>query len=141
MTILSDCTGHTRHDASSVFAQWADPRTWPAWDPEVASVSFEPPALLGKKGKLKPSSGPTLPFSITRIEPDRVFTNTGTLPGAKLDFEHVVSPAGEGSEVRVTVRLRGPLAPIWKRLVGPGMASAAQSSVQGLLDHLDRAAS
>lgn len=61
------------------------------------------------------------------------------MPGAMLTFEHLVSPAADGAEVAVTVRLDGPLAPLWARLVGRGMSDAARSSVSGLLAHLDAA--
>jgi hypothetical protein len=69
---------------------------------------------------------------------DQVFTNASVLPGAQLEFEHVVSGGPEGSVVTVTVRLSGALAQIWKRLMGAGMRDAARSSVEGLLASLDR---
>lgn len=137
MTVLSSFTAPTGHACASVYARWADPSTWPEWDPDVRSVDFQAPAAVGSKGKLRPRRGPALSFSITQMCPDRVFTNTGALLGARLGFEHVVDPGPDGSTVTVTVRLSGPLAPIWKRVMGVGLSGAARSSVEGLLTHLD----
>ncbi|HEY0215769.1 MAG TPA: SRPBCC family protein [Cellulomonas sp.] len=120
-----------------VFAAWAAPATWSEWDPEVRSVTFDGPATLGATGRLRPRSGPASSFTITELRPDRVFTNTGRLPGARLVFEHVVAPSGAGSTVTVTVGLQGALAPLLARLMRRGMTDAARSSVEGLLGHLD----
>ncbi len=127
----------TGHSAAAVFALWAAPASWPTWDPEVRSVTFDGPATLGATGRLRPRSGPTSSFTITDLRPDRVLTNSGRLPGARLVFEHVVEPDAAGSTVTVTVGLQGPLAPVLARLMGRGMAGAARSSVEGLLSHLD----
>ncbi|MBP8920255.1 MAG: SRPBCC family protein [Micropruina sp.] len=139
MAILSSCVVRTTHAPSAVFSRWADPESWPEWDPEVRRVSFEGPVQVGARGRLRPRSGPGTSFSVTAVERDREFTNASPMPGAMLTFEHLVSPAADGAEVAVTVRLDGPLAPLWARLVGRGMSDAARSSVSGLLAHLDAA--
>ena len=139
MKVLSSHTTHAALAPSTVFARWSDPATWPTWDPEVKSVVFESPATLGKSGRLQPASGPALRFSITGLRIDRELTNTGTLPGARLEFEHLVEPADDGSVVTVTVRVSGLLSPVWARILAPSMFTAARSSVVGLLSYLDAA--
>jgi uncharacterized protein YndB with AHSA1/START domain len=120
-----------------VFSRWADPETWPQWDAEVREVSFEGPAKLGARGRMRPASGPATSFTITAFEPDRVFTNASSMPGARLVFEHIVTPAADGARVEVTVHIDGPFAPLWKRIVGRSLAGAARSSVTGLLASVD----
>lgn len=137
MAILSTHTARTTHRAERVFACWADPARWPEWDPEVRDVTFAGPATLGATGRLRPASGPPAVFSVTAFEPDRVFTNASSLPGARLCFEHRVDPMPEGAVVEVVVRVEGLLAPLWKRVLGPGLTTAAASSVTGLLAYLD----
>ena len=139
MKILSTYSAHTSHNPSAVFAQWADPVAWPAWDPEIKSVAFDSPATLGKRGKLQPANGPALRFSITAFRLDEVFTDTGFLPGARLEFEHLVESIDGGSLVTVTVRVHGILSALWARILAPSMSEAARSSVVGLLAHLDSA--
>ena len=139
MTILSAYSAHTAHPPEAVFARWADPASWPEWDTEVRSVSFDGPPILGARGRIRPAHGPATSFRVTAYEQDRVFTNATSVPGASLTFEHIVTPAMEGSTVTVEVRIDGSLAPLWRRVVGPGMADAARSSVTGLIAHLDTA--
>ena len=139
MILLSSYSAVSRHAPADVFARWADPMTWPQWDSEVRSVDFDGPAVVGAVGKLCPRSGPSSSFSITALVPNRVFTNTGRLPGAHLIFEHVVDPRADGSEVTVTVSLDGPLAAVWKIPLRRPMADAARLSTQGLITTLDGA--
>ena len=139
MTVLSSYSAQTVYSPAVVFSRWADPETWPEWDAEVREVSFEGPAKLGAWGRMHPARGPAMSFSITAFEPDRVFTNTSSMPGARLIFEHIVTPAGEGAGVTVIVHIEGPLEPLWKRIVGRGLAGAARSSVTGLLTYLEAA--
>lgn len=142
MVVLSSFSTPTTHPSSAVYSRWADPASWPEWDPQVRTVAFEGPVRLGGRGRLRPASGPPVSFSVTQLQAGRVFTNTCSMPGARLTFEHVVEARDDAqAQVSVTVRLDGPLAAVWQRIVGPGMADAAPSSVRGLLAHLDLAAS
>jgi len=139
VAILSSYSVRTAHTSERVFALWADPAGWPAWDPEVREVVFSGPAQVGARGRLRPASGPAASFTVTVFERDRRFTDASSLPGAKLVFAHEVVSEDAGSTVRVEVRIEGPLAPLWKRVLGRGLADAARSSVTGLLAHLDAA--
>lgn len=139
MAVLDSCTARTPHPPTEVFARWADPSTWPDWDPEVRAVVVEGPVRQGARGRLRPTSGPTATFSITELLPERSLTSTTTLPGARLVVEHRVSPDGEGSELDVVVRVEGPFAALWSRILGRSMRRAARSSVSGLLAHLEAA--
>lgn len=138
MVTLDSCSAHTTHPAEAVFARWAEPQTWPDWDEGVRRVWFSGPATVGAEGRMRPPSGPAVSFSVTALEPGRVFTNASSMPGAKLVFEHLVTPVQGGSVVEVTVWVEGPLARVWARILGKNLGSAAQSSVEGLLAHLDR---
>lgn len=139
MKLIDTHSAFTSHSAQSVFSLWADPAGWPRWDSEVREVNFAGVAELGAKGKMRPTSGPAATFSITTYEQDRVFTNTSSLPGATLVFEHRVAPTSEGAELEVSVGVDGVLAPLWQRLLRKSLAGAARSSVTGLLEHLDAA--
>lgn len=139
MIILDTCTAHTSHSPETVFARWADPESWPQWDIAVREVTFTGQALLGAPGRLRPVSGPAARFTVTAYEPGRLFTTASALPGARLIFEHRAYPAARGTDVEVVVGVEGPLAPLWKRLLGRSLRDSAQSNVTGLLTHLDAA--
>lgn len=136
MSVLSSAQRATDHSPATLYAAWADPTTWPRWDSEIRAVTFDPTA---RRGTLIPRSGPPLAFTITRDEPDRVFTNTGRLPGARLAFEHAVTASGQGAQAVVTVSVAGPLGWLWTRILRRSMASAAPASLDGLMRHLDAA--
>lgn len=135
--VPDSCIAPTSHAAELVFARWADSEGWPARDPEVREVTFAGPAQLSARGRLRPASDPAATFSVTAFEPDRVFTDASSFLGAKLIFEHRVTPTAEGSTVEVIVGVEGFLAPHWKRVLSKNLGHAAQSSLAGLLSHLD----
>lgn len=137
MVVLDSYSAQTAHEAEAVFSRWADPEGWPEWDAGVQEVTFPGPAQIGARGRMRPASGPATTFTVTGFEPGRVFTNTSSLPGAKLVFEHLVSPVPNGVSVEVTVRVEGLLAPVWKHILSRSMGNAARSSVAGLLAHVD----
>lgn len=139
MKVIDSYSTLTSHNAQRVFSLWADPAGWPSWDAEVREVEFTGPAKLGARGRMRPTSGPAATFSITAFEPDTIFTNASSLPGAKLIFEHRVRRAAERTEVEVTVGVDGFLASLWQRILGKSLKTAASSSVTGLLAHLDGA--
>ena len=141
MTILSEHSRFARHSPAAVFALWSDPTTWSVWDPEVRAVEFEPPCVVGARGRLRPANGPALTFTVTALQKDELFTDTARLPGARLEFEHLVTTSAEGTRIAVTVRLRGPLAGVWRRLLRSPMGHAARTGVDGLVAHLDAASS
>ncbi|MDA3148017.1 SRPBCC family protein [Leucobacter sp. UCMA 4100] len=139
MKLIDSHSTLTSHSPHSVFSRWADPAGWPEWDAAVREVSFEGPAKLGARGRMRPASGPAAAFSVTAFEQDRVFTNASSLPGATLIFEHEVAPTEVGAEVRVSVGVEGLLAPLWQRILRKSMGNVARSSATGLLEHLDAA--
>ena len=140
MALVSEYSRPCTSSPAAVFPLWADPRSWPEWDPEVRHVEFGAVTAIGSRGRLTPSSGPALRFSITDLLPNELFTNTSALPGARLEFEHRVTASQQGSVVTVAIRTRGPLAKLWSRLLKKPMSGAAQSSVDGLIGHLGRQA-
>lgn len=139
MKVIDTCSARTPHSADVVFARWAHPEGWPEWDPEVLAVKFGGPAVAGAKGRMRPAQGPAATFAVTAFEPDRVFTNASTLPGATLVFEHRVTPTRDGAAIDVTVGVDGVLAGLWHRVLRKNLAHAARSSVGGLLRHLEAA--
>ncbi|PII85341.1 hypothetical protein BMH32_07465 [Leucobacter sp. OLJS4] len=139
MPILSSHRARTDHPEKSVFARWADPNSWPAWDPDVREVAFTDRVRVGATGRMRPASGPATSFTITEFVEDRRFTNVSRMPGAALTFDHRVEPAGDGATLSVEIRIDGPLAPLWRLAIGRGFADAAHTNIDGLLANLDAA--
>lgn len=135
--ILSRYAATVPHPPHAVFERWADPTTWPEWDPEVERVDFAGPLAVGATGRLTPRSGPSARFAVTEVVPDRVLSDAAALPGARLEFIHRVAPHERGSAIEVVVGVSGPLSGPWARFLRRSMAGAAEASGRGLLEHLE----
>jgi uncharacterized protein YndB with AHSA1/START domain len=111
-----------------VWARYADPASWPAWDHETESVTVEGPMAVGTRGRLKPKGGPTTTFEFVEVEPGRGFTDVTRLPLtrlplARLEFSHRIEPDGEATRFTHRVTITGPLSPLFARVVGRNVAA------------------
>lgn len=127
------------HPPEDVFRLWANPATWPSWDSDVTEVRFEGTVGMGAQGWMRPASGPATTFVVTAFEPDRLLNDEAPLPGARLIFEHAVTPTPEGSDVTVAIKVEGFLAPLWGLLLRKTFADSAKRNVDGLATYLDSA--
>jgi ligand-binding SRPBCC domain-containing protein len=115
-----------------VWAHYADPTAWPVWDHETEHVSVEGPMDVGVRGRLKPRGGPATSFVFTHVEPGRGFTDVARLPLARLEFDHRIDPDGDGSRFTHRVTITGPLAPLFARVVGRGVAAGLPRAMREL---------
>jgi hypothetical protein len=120
---------------SAFFERWAAMDTWPEWDEAVRWVRRDGPFAEGTTGTLKPRRGPTVSFVIETVRPDREFTDRSAMPGASLTIRHLVAVGDSGrTEVEVEVSLDGPLARVWKLLVGRGIATSTPAGLRRLVE-------
>lgn len=70
-------------------------------------------------------------FVVERLGADE-FVDVSRLVGARLTFAHHVSTTGDKTEVSADVRISGPLAPVWRLILGKGIAASAQSDLERL---------
>lgn len=136
MTTLANARITSPAPPSAFFDHWADMATWPEWNLDTEWVRLDGPFVQGACGELKPKGGPKVRFRVERLVPDREFVDVSRLLGARLTFDHQVSASPAGTAVSVEVTLCGPLAPVWRLLLGKGVAA----SVQPDLDRLARRA-
>jgi hypothetical protein len=94
----------------AVWSLWSDVAAWPEWDVDLDVVTLDGDFAAGAQGTLKPKDMDAFPFTITRAEPDRGYTDETPLPGAVLRFEHDLLPAEEGIVIRQRVTMDGPAA-------------------------------
>ena len=135
MTSLATATVTSSAPASAFFARWADMATWPEWNVDTEWVRLDGPFVEGATGTLKPKGGPKVRFVVRRLS-DTEFVDVSTLFGARLTFAHRVSTSEAGTTVDVETTLTGPLAAVWRMILGKGISS----SVQPDLERLARAA-
>ena len=59
---------------------------------------------------------------MVEFEDGRLFTDESRLPGARMGHRHLVEPTESGSRLTNTIYIEGPLAPLWRQIMGPAAA-------------------
>jgi hypothetical protein len=121
--------------AAAFFERWADMETWPEWNTDTVWVRLDGPFAEGATGTLKPKGGPKVSFVVAELTAER-FLDVSRLIGARLSFDHRVTALETGTRVDVVVSLDGPLARVWKLILG----SDLRASLQPDLDRLEAVA-
>ena len=116
---------------SAIFDRWADVATWPQWNADTEWVRLDGAFTQGGTGVLKPKGGPKVKFVIGKLT-ESEFVDVSRLMGARLTFSHVVTPTTDGCLVDVAITMSGPLAWLWKRILGKGLAASVQPDLEAL---------
>ena len=101
---------------------YADADAWPRWNAELKRASLDGPLRQGAEARIIFRTGLRLRFRVVEFEDGRLFTDEAGLPGARMGHRHLVEPAGEGSRLTNTIYIEGPLAGLWRRILGPAAA-------------------
>lgn len=121
-----------RATAATVFALWADAASWAVWDPDVKAATRTGPFVAGAEGTITPRQGPTMRIRITRVVPQQAFDAEARLPGCRMRFVHELVPVGAGVRVTHRVEFEGPLAFIFRALIGPQLVRGIPGTMAGL---------
>lgn len=117
--------------AEIIFALYADVEGWPSWDSETTAVKL-PGLKHGATGWLKPRNGPKARIRVVDVVPNRSFTVEGALPFCRMQFGHEL----QGTKGRTTathwVTFFGPLAFVFRRLIGTGIHRTLPNTLGGL---------
>ena len=102
---------------------YADADAWPRWNAELRRATLDGPLREGAEARIVFRTGLRLRFRVVEFEDGRLFTDEARLPGARMGHRHLVEPAGEGGSRLVnTIYIEGPLAGLWRRILGPAAA-------------------
>jgi hypothetical protein len=124
---------------SAFFERWGDMATWPEWNADTEWVRLDGPFAAGTRGVLKPKGGPKVPFVVASLT-EREFVDVSRLLGARLTFDHQVTPAGGGCRIDVRVTMTGPLGRIWALILGKGFRTTLQPDLDRLVALVEAAA-
>jgi Polyketide cyclase / dehydrase and lipid transport len=133
MITLGTASATSSASPSAFFGRWIDHSTWGEWSPDTEWVRLDGDPALGTAGVIKPLGGPKTRFTISAFDPNHEYTDTSFLPGAKLVFQHLVTPNGRGSNLSVAVEVGGPLARIWAAIMGKNFRTSAQADLDRLV--------
>src|SRR5690348_6777799 len=100
------CFSHSIETAATPAALWAlyaDPDTWPTWDPDAERVTLDGPFATGSGGTMKFTGQDPLTYVLEDVEHERRFVDVTSVPGAVIRFGHVIEPVDD--VVRLTHEL------------------------------------
>ena len=120
--------------AVHVWAVLSDVETWATWDPDVVRSRLDGPLAQGVTGTLRPAGGPPMRFTVTRLQPGRQLSDVARLPLARLEFDHVLQPAGSGTRLTHTVTITGPATPLFARVIGRKVRAGLPGAMAALAE-------
>jgi uncharacterized protein YndB with AHSA1/START domain len=102
---------HTHRSAASPAAVWrlySDVSRWPAFDAEAERIELDGPFAPGSRGTMKLHGQEPFGFTLTEVEPERLFTDETPVGDAVVRVRHVLAPVAGGVEITHAVRIDGP---------------------------------
>jgi hypothetical protein len=108
---------------------YADADAWPVWNPELKRAHLDGPLAFGATAHIVFRTGLRLRFRVVEYEEGRLFTDESRLLGARMGHRHFVEPgAGGGSRLVNTIYIEGPLASLWRPILGRSAVRALPSA-------------
>ena len=129
----------TSAEPQALWALWSDVAAWPQWDVDLEAVTLEGDFAVGTHGSLQPKGMDPFPFTITRAEPGRGYTDETPLPGAVLRFEQDLLEGEEGRVIRQRVTMEGPAANEWFEQIGGKIVLDVPAALARLADRAEQA--
>ena len=96
-------TIETQATPAALWALYADPDTWPTWDPDAERVTLDGPFATGSGGTMKFTGQDPLAYELVDVVEHETFTDVTSVPGATIRFGHRLEPLAQG--VRLTHEL------------------------------------
>jgi hypothetical protein len=113
---------------------YADAAAWPEWNTEIKRARLDGPLTQGATAKIVFGTGLRLRFHVVEFEDGRLFTDESRLPGARMGHRHLVEPTETGSRLTNTIYIEGPLAPLWRRIMGPAAARTLPGAQRAVVE-------
>lgn len=118
----------------ALWSIWTDFIGWPDWDPHCELARLDGPLQVGTTGYYKPKGSPGSKLRVAEVEPGRRFLNDVKLPLATMHADHEVRlQDGGGAIVTNRVDISGPLAFLWKRIIGRKLEAEHRGMLEGLV--------
>ena len=117
---------------------YADAAAWPQWNAAIERATVDGPLALGAKARIVFGTGLRLRFRVIEFEEGRLFTDEARLPGARMGHRHLIEPVGDdGCRLTNTIYVEGPLAWLWRRILGPAAARTLPDAQRAAVELVD----
>jgi hypothetical protein len=81
----------TTVDPKIIWKAYQQVEAWPAWNEFLESANIEGIFSVGAMGKLKPTGGSEMTFTITNVQPYHSFSISPEIPFATLTFDSIIT--------------------------------------------------
>jgi len=127
-------TRDTTAAPAKVWEIWSNTATWPQWNPDVQAITLDGPFQTGTTGSMTTGNG-THSIALDNVVPGRSFELvTSPAPASTFHFHCEVAPSGSGSRISQSVRMSGPLGPVFSLLMGGRIARSFDPILNGLAE-------
>jgi hypothetical protein len=113
---------------------YRDADAWPRWNAELKRATLDGPLAAGAEARIVFRTGLRLRFRVVEFEDGRLFTDEARLPGARMGHRHLVESAGPGARLTNTIYIEGPLAGLWRRILGPAAARTLPEAQRAVVE-------
>jgi hypothetical protein len=109
-------------DITAIWQAATDVAAWPRWDPHEEKARLDGSFVSGTKGWNKPKGAPAGTFTITAVEPERMWSARAGIPFGSLRGVSRYEPLGDG-RVRVSkvFEVHGLFAPVFRLIWEKGV--------------------
>ncbi len=121
-----------------IFAIYKDISSWPEWDPDIEAVGLDGEFEAGTKGWLKPVGAPKTATRMLSVDAPYAFVVESKLPLCTMQFRHTLTRSNNQTIATHTVLFDGPLAFIFRPLIGRIIKKGIGSTMQGLKQYAER---
>ena len=125
-------------DRNSVWAAWKDVNHWNVWDTDLEYATLDGKFEQGQTFILKPRGGPRVKIAILRAKENVGYTDLCTFPLARMYGIHDMEETAEGLRLTITIRIEGPLAWLWRKIVAQKVADESPAQMRALGDFIER---
>ncbi len=125
----------TEASPEAVWAKaYVDADAWSVWNRELKRATLDGPLAMGAEAKIVFRTGLRLRFRVVELDDGRLFTDEARLPGTRMGYRHLVEPTASGSRLTNTIYIEGPLAGLWRRILGPRAADSLPLAQRAIAD-------
>ncbi len=120
-------------DITAIWQAATDVAGWPSWDPHEEKARLDGPFAPGTKGWNKPKGAPAGTFTITAVEPERMWSARAGIPFGTLRGVNRYEPLGDG-RVRVSkvFEVHGPFTPVFRLIWEKGVRADMRLTFRAL---------
>ena len=113
-----------------IWKLFANVNNWPSWDHGVAFAHLEGKFEKGNHFIFQPKGGPKLKIGIVEAIENKTFTDFTQFPLAKMYGEHVFEETPNGFKLTTTMKVKGPLGFLWRKIVASKIADALPADME-----------